>query len=125
MPIYEYLCTPCGRVVSLLIRKYDEADQGMAICPSCGKTDLQRLISAPSISRGKNSISEPRKSPNDPHLLAQNMRSSMRKSGQDYGTEFKEVAHRLEKGESANSIEKSLRNRSGEKPHMCPDGHVH
>ena len=22
MPIYEYLCTPCGRVVSLLIRKY-------------------------------------------------------------------------------------------------------
>ena len=53
------------------------------------------------------------------------MRSSMRKSGQDYGTEFKEVAHRLEKGESANSIEKSLRNRSGEKPHMCPDGHVH
>ncbi|MEC7746808.1 MAG: FmdB family zinc ribbon protein [Candidatus Neomarinimicrobiota bacterium] len=125
MPIYEYLCTPCGRVVSLLIRKYDEADQGMATCPSCGKTDLQRLISAPSISRGKNSISEPRKSPNDPHLLAQNMRSSMRRSGQDYGTEFKEVAHRLEKGESANSIEKSLRKRSGEKPHMCPDGHVH
>ena len=125
MPIYEYLCTPCGRVVSLLIRKYDEADQDMAICPSCGKTDLQRLISAPSILSGKNSISEPRKSPNDPHLLAQNMRSSMRRSGQDYGTEFKEVAHRLEKGESANSIEKSLRKRSGEKPHMCPDGHVH
>ena len=125
MPIYEYLCAPCEKRISLLIRNYDEADKDMAICPSCGKSDLHRLISAPSISSGKNSVSEPSKSPNDPYLLAQTMRSSMRKSGQNYGNEFKEVAHRLEKGESANSIEKSLRNRSGEKPHMCPDGHVH
>ena len=64
-------------------------------------------------------------SSNNPHLLAQKMRSSMRKSGKDYGNEFNEVVHRLEKGENPNLIERSLRKRSGEDKHMCPDGHVH
>ena len=96
MPIYEYLCAPCQKRISLLIRNYDEADKDTTLCPYCGKSDLQRLVSAPSISSGKNPDIETSKSPNDPHLLAQTMRSSMRKSGQNYGNEFKEVAHRLE-----------------------------
>ena len=125
MPIYEYLCTPCEKVVNLLFRSYDEANKITIVCPSCGTRDLRRLMSASSISGGNNSNPKPKISANDPHSLAQTMRSSMQKSGQDYGNEFKEVAHRLEKGEHPNSIEKSLRNRSGEKPHMCPDGHVH
>ncbi len=125
MPIYEYLCTPCEKVVNLLFRSYDEANKITIVCPNCGKRDLRRLMSASSISGGNNSNPRPKISANDPHSLAQTMRSSMQKSGQDYGNEFKEVAHRLEKGEHPNSIEKSLRNRSGEKPHMCPDGHVH
>ena len=125
MPIYEYLCSPCEKRISLLIRNYDEADKDTAICPYCGKHDLRRLMSASSISGGNNSNPKPKISANDPHSLAQTMRSSMQKSGQDYGNEFKEVAHRLEKGEHPNSIEKSLRKRSGEKSHMCPDGHVH
>ena len=125
MPIYEYLCSPCEKVVNLLFRSYDEANKITIICPSCGKRDLRRLMSASSISSGIKSILKPNKSPNDPQLLAQTMRSSMRKSGQNYGDEFMEVAHRLEKRESPDSIEKSLRKRSGEEPHMCPDGHVH
>ncbi|SVD32094.1 uncharacterized protein METZ01_LOCUS384948, partial [marine metagenome] len=118
MPIYEYLCTPCEKVVNLLFRSYEEANKITIVCPSCGKRDLRRLMSASSISGGNNSNPKPKISANDPHSLAQTMRSSMQKSGQDYGNEFKEVAHRLEKGEHPNSIEKSLRNRSGEKPHM-------
>ena len=124
MPIYEYLCSPCEKRISLLIRNYDESNKGLT-CPNCGESDLRRLMSAPSISYGKTNSPKQSQSPNNPHLLAKTMRSSMRKSGQNYGSEFKEVAHRLEKGESPNSIEKSLRKRSGEKPHMCPDGHVH
>ena len=97
----------------------------ISICPDCENSDLRRLISVSSISSGKNSTSEQKISPNNPHLLAQKMRSSMRKSGKDYGNEFNEVVHRLEKGENPNLIERSLRKRSGEDKHMCPDGHVH
>jgi len=124
MPIYEYLCSLCEKRISLLIRNYEESNKGL-ICPSCGESDLHRLMSAPSISYGKTNSPKQSQSPNNPHLLAKTMRSSMRKSGLDYGNEFKEVAHRLEKGESPKSIENTLRKRSGEKPHMCPDGHVH
>ena len=125
MPIYEYICNPCNKRVNLFFRSYDEASRNTAICPDCDNKDLRRLISVSSISSGKNSTSEQKISPNNPHLLAQKMRSSMRKSGKDYGNEFNEVVHRLEKGENPNSIEKSLRKRSGEDKHMCPDGHVH
>ena len=125
MPIYEYICNPCNKRVNLFFRSYDEADRITAVCPDCDNSDLRRLISASSISSGKNSTPQQKISPNNPHLLAQKMRSSMRKSGKDYGNEFNEVVHRLEKGENPNSIEKSLRKRSGEDKHMCPDGHVH
>ena len=125
MPIYEYLCTPCSKRVNLFFRSYGEANRNTAVCPDCDNSDLRRLISVSSISSGKNSTSEQKISPNNPHLLAQKMRSSMRKSGKDYGNEFNEVVHRLEKGENPNSIERSLRKRSGEGKHMCPDGHVH
>lgn len=125
MPIYEYICNPCNKRVNLFFRSYDEANRITAVCPDCENSDLRRLISVSSISSGKNSTSEQKISPNNPHLLAQKMRSSMRKSGKDYGNEFNEVVHRLEKGENPNSIERSLRKRSGEDKHMCPDGHVH
>ena len=126
MPIYEYICNPCNKRVNLFFRSYDEADRITAVCPDCENSDLRRLISASSISSGKiNSTPQQKISPNNPHLLAQTMRSSMRKSGKDYGNEFNEVVHRLEKGENPNSIEKSLRKRSGEDKHICPDGHVH
>ena len=125
MPIYEYICNPCNKRVSLFFRSYDEASRNTAICPDCDNKDLRRLISVSSISGGQKSTSHQKISPNNPHLLAQKMRSSMRKSGKDYGNEFNEVVHRLEKGENPNSIEKSLRKRSGEDKHMCPDGHVH
>ena len=125
MPIYEYICNPCNKRVNLFFRSYDEADRITAVCPDCDNSDLRRLISASSISSGKNSTPQQKISPNNPHLLAQKMRSSMRKSGKDYGNEFNEVVNRLEKGENPNSIEKSLRKRSGEDKHMCPDGHVH
>ena len=130
MPIYEYLCTPCSKRVNLFFRSYDEANRNTAVCPDCDSSDLKRLISVSSISCGKNSTSEQQKSSkglsaNDPQSLAQTMRSTMRKSGQDYGSEYNEVVHRLEKGENPNSIERSLRKRSGEDKHMCPDGHVH
>ena len=85
---------------------------------------LSVLISASSISSGNNSTSAPQKlskdlSSNSPQSLAQTMRSMKGKSGQNYGRQYNEVVNRLEKGENPDSIERSLRKRSGE------DGQVH
>lgn len=45
MPIYDYQCDDCGHVFEV-IRKRSEA--GPAECPSCGKPDPRRAISATS-----------------------------------------------------------------------------
>lgn len=43
MPIYEYRCQSCGHDLEKLQRLSDEH---LKDCPSCGKPDLKRLISA-------------------------------------------------------------------------------
>ncbi len=49
MPIYEYACTPCGKVFEeLVIRKSDEAE---VACPTCKSGDVSRLMSRPSAAR--------------------------------------------------------------------------
>lgn len=44
MPIYEYLCKSCGHEFEALVRK-----TGAPVCPSCGATDLERLLSLPAL----------------------------------------------------------------------------
>ncbi len=43
MPVYEYACMDCKKVVSVLVRRMDAGD-GRA-CPQCGGTNTRRLIS--------------------------------------------------------------------------------
>jgi putative FmdB family regulatory protein len=43
MPIYEYECKACGRLVSMLVNRA-ENPQGL-ICESCGSKDLSRIVS--------------------------------------------------------------------------------
>ena len=43
MPIYEYTCMDCKKVVSVLVRRVDQSDQ--RACPECGGTNTHRLIS--------------------------------------------------------------------------------
>ena len=42
MPIFEYTCQGCGRDFEALVRRDDAP-----ACPSCGSTDLARLLSLP------------------------------------------------------------------------------
>jgi len=44
MPIYEYQCRACGQVLDAL-QKFSDAP--LKKCPSCGKSKLKRLLSAP------------------------------------------------------------------------------
>ena len=45
MPIYDYKCSNCGHQVEI-IQKI--SDKPIKICPKCGKSNLKKLISAPS-----------------------------------------------------------------------------
>ena len=42
MPIYEYLCEGCGRVLEV-IQKLDEPPPGA--CPDCGSSHIAKLVS--------------------------------------------------------------------------------
>ncbi len=43
MPIYEYRCESCGEHLEKLQKL---SDSPLEICPSCGKPELKKLISA-------------------------------------------------------------------------------
>ena len=45
MPFYEYQCRACGAQVEVLQKI---SDAPLRKCPECGKSQLQKLISAPS-----------------------------------------------------------------------------
>jgi putative FmdB family regulatory protein len=45
MPIYEYRCAACGHDLEALQKI---SDSPLRKCPSCGKSQLRRLVSAPS-----------------------------------------------------------------------------
>jgi putative FmdB family regulatory protein len=44
VPIYEYACMDCRKVVSVLVRSINSATK--AHCPDCGGTRVERLISS-------------------------------------------------------------------------------
>ena len=44
MPIYEYRCAACGHYMDALQKM---SDAPLRKCPECGKSRLQRLVSAP------------------------------------------------------------------------------
>ena len=48
MPIYEYQCEVCGERFDKLIRSISQVTPEI-MCPACQSTDVQRLISAPTI----------------------------------------------------------------------------
>jgi putative FmdB family regulatory protein len=119
MPIYEYFCSDCNKDVSILFLSYSEATENNPTCPDCGNKKLERLLSQVSISQKKkepDTVKTPSRNSDleDPKSLAEEMNKASRNSKADYGNDFKEVAGRLEKGESPVSIEKKLRKRVGE-----------
>jgi putative FmdB family regulatory protein len=123
MPIYEYICDDCQEQVNLFFRSFAEVETKPAVCPLCGGSNLERVISRVAVvhtaggqasQAGSGSLGA--SDQNDPKALARSWREASR--GQDLGKEFNEVGSRLEAGERPESIEKSLRKRFGQKPEV-------
>ena len=109
MPIYEYRCMKCKKVVNVITLR--ASDRGTAECPYCEGKDLKRLISRFSTIRSEEQRMESLMDPgmlgsldeNDPASMAR----WMKKVGREMGEEFNN-------GEIDQMIEESA--------HESPDG---
>jgi putative FmdB family regulatory protein len=117
MPIYEYYCHTCRKPISIYYSSIAQAAARPPVCGDCAGEHLTRLISNVA-ARSSGGAAAPGAGPaasaggEHPQALAQAMRAAG--AGRDMGNDFREVAGRLEKGESAASVEASLRRRVGE-----------
>ena len=106
MPIYEYRCNNCRRVVSILVRGFAGAPD--VACTFCGSKDLSRLVSRFSVLKTdhdrmgavlEDSALVRGLERNDPRALAEWSRRMGQEGGTVSGPEFEEMMERLERGE--------------------------
>ncbi len=119
MPIYEYWCSVCRRVVSSYQQGFGSS---MPACSRCGNRQLERRFSSFSVHKTYRDVYEDILSDrelvqgmmqNDPKALAEwNKRMS---SGEKPPPEYEEIVERMEKGEwPAEEIEKRRKEFFGE-----------
>jgi putative FmdB family regulatory protein len=121
MPYYDYRCQSCTKAVRLFIA-YEDYDDAQPQCPYCASKDLKRLISRITLAKSEDSrldamMDDPSLAGlenEDPRALGHFMRKMSSEMGEDMGDEFNEVVDRLEKGESPESIEKSMPDLGGD-----------
>ncbi len=114
MPIYEYHCLECGRN-SRLHLSYEEYDHATPACPRCGSFHIKRRIGRVAIARSEGARLDTLMDDeslagleDDPRAMGRFMRQMSDEMGEDMDDEMQEVAGRLEKGESMESIERTM-----------------
>ena len=127
MPIYEYRCESCKRLIPVLVLKTQEKPQ--LECPQCQSQQLTRVFSSFSIGKGESYL---RKgiyedilsdnqlvkglNSNDPRSLAEWNKRMSQGTGEDIAPEYQEMQQKLESGQSVESVQresKSAENESG------------
>ncbi|MFU8795921.1 MAG: FmdB family zinc ribbon protein [Dehalococcoidia bacterium] len=114
MPIYEYWCEACRRVVSSYRPGFSSP---LLSCPACDGTGLRRVFSTFSVQRTYRDTYEEILSDrqltqgmmrNDPRALAE--WSKKMSSGEKCAPEYEELSERMERGEwPADQIEEKRR----------------
>ncbi len=105
MPIYEFRCNACGRVVSVFQRSVHATVA--ARCTHCGAEDLTRLMSRFAFHRASAADLDAADEDallagvdeNDPRSVARWARRMSEQLGEDLGPEFDEMLDRMEAGE--------------------------
>lgn len=102
MPIYEYWCDSCRRIISLYQREFSSSPS----CPQCGSSKLKRIFSTFSTHKTykdvyEDILSDPELTRgmmgNDPRALAEwNRRMS---GGEKVAPGYEEITGRMEMGE--------------------------
>ena len=115
MPVYEFRCQDCRRLVRRTY-SFSEYEQATPDCPHCGSTALKRRIGRVALARGEEARMDSlmddsaldNLSEDDPRALGRLMRQMSQEMGEDLGEEFGEVVDRLEKGQSPEEIEQAM-----------------
>lgn len=115
MPVYEYRCQNCHRLVRLTFT-FSEYGSVEPICTHCKSKKLNRRIGRIAMAKSEDARMEGMMDESalagldedDPRALGQFMRKMSNEMGEDMGDEFNEVVDRLEKGESPDAIEQSM-----------------
>jgi len=115
MPVYEYRCQNCRRLVRLTFT-FSEYGKVEPVCTYCESNDLTRRIGRVTMAKSEDSRMDGMMDDSalagldedDPRSLGKFMRKMSNEMGEDMGDEFNEVVGRLEKGESPDSIEQSM-----------------
>lgn len=105
MPLYEYRCNACKRMVSVLTRSY--APPAQVTCEHCGSTDLRRSLSRVAVLRSEesrldslaDSVAQAGLSDSDPRSVGRWMRQMGPEFRDDLGPEFDQIVDRMEAGE--------------------------
>jgi len=60
VPIYEYKCENCGKIIEVFQRgaKQENPRENPIVCSDCGSTNLTRLFSVPGMVRMGSSVPE-------------------------------------------------------------------
>lgn len=112
MPVFEFLCRPCNTIFSFLVRHPSE--DTAPVCPGCGNTDMERVMSSFAVSRsggGSGSMDDSQLmglNEEDPRAMARAIRRMADEMGEDLGPEASEALMRLEAGEDPEKIEREL-----------------
>ncbi len=121
MPNYDYICQNCGKRVRLFM-SYAEFDTAVPTCPHCQSSQLKRRLNRVTLAKSEearmdNLLDDPSLAnldEDDPRAIGQFMRRMSQEMGENMGDDFNEVVDRLEKGESPESIEKSMPDLGGD-----------
>jgi putative FmdB family regulatory protein len=115
MPAYDYRCPDCKHRV-VVFQSYTDYGKIQPVCPDCGGSRLERMISRTRVVRSEESRLETLSDPtawgdvneNDPRSMAKMMRRMGSEMGEEIGPEFGEAVDRLESGESPEEIDRSM-----------------
>jgi putative FmdB family regulatory protein len=107
MPIYEYRCADCRRLVSVYFQTFSAASVGTPTCEHCGSNKLTRLVSRVFQLKSEDAQLEDMTDPssfgdldeNDPKSVARWARKLGQQMGEDLGDDWGEMVDRLEAGE--------------------------
>lgn len=118
MPIYEYQCEKCKRVLSFLVRNVSAHKP--PTCPKCGHPKMSRVLSRFATARRGGTDSDadlPDLSDfdeRDPRSMARMMRRMADDAGEDMPPEVDEFCRRLESGEDPEKLEKEFEEKFGD-----------
>lgn len=122
MPVYEFRCQDCRRLVRLRLSfaDYEAAtaprSANAPACPHCHSQNLKRRIGRVALGKSDDARMDAMMDDSalaaldedDPQAIGKFMRQMSREMGEDMGDEFNEVVDRLESGESPDAIEESM-----------------